>query len=123
MEIPGKSVKQVSLWWGSVFRQYPFCRQGFLFLRQMRQYGLDHHRVFNAGNDVELTSAVLAGGHIDIEDPLEVLRPGHGSPRFGGLLAGFGGDLDLVALAAIAKSLHLANQLPQLTQLRLVILN
>ena len=57
--------------------------RGCLFL-QMGEDLLDHHRVFNTGNDLDGAAAFTAGFHVDIEDALEALRPGHGCPAFGG---------------------------------------
>ncbi len=65
----------------------------------MRQYGLDRHRVFDTGDNLELTSAVPAGGNIDIEHPLEPLRPAHSHMGIRGFLSR--GGLGLIALASL----------------------
>ena len=45
---------------------------------------LDHHRILNAGNDLDGTAAFPAGLDVDGEHPLESLRPGHRCPAFAG---------------------------------------
>ena len=45
---------------------------------QVRQYLPDDQRIFNAGNHPGPATAGLARFHIDIEYPLEPLRPRHG---------------------------------------------
>ena len=47
---------------------------------------LDHHRVFDAGNDSERTGTFPAGLDVDVENALQSLRPGHRGPAFGGRL-------------------------------------
>jgi len=66
----------------SGLRRRPPLRQhrqfgGGLFALQMRQNSLDHRRFFNAGNDLDVPRAPLAGLDIDVEHPLEPLHPGH----------------------------------------------
>jgi hypothetical protein len=63
-------------------RRRPFLRQHRRISRehfalQMRQNSLDYRRVFNAGNDLDLTTAPFAGLDIDVKDTLEPLHPGH----------------------------------------------
>ncbi len=41
---------------------------------------LDHHRVFDASNHLQRPAAFSTGLDIDVEDTLQALRPGHGSP-------------------------------------------
>jgi hypothetical protein len=43
----------------------------------MRQNSLNHRRIFNAGNDLNLPGAPLAGLDVNIEHPFEPLHPGH----------------------------------------------
>ena len=50
---------------------------GGRFVVQVGQNSLDHRRVFNAGNDLDLPGAPLTGLNIDIKYPLEPLHPGH----------------------------------------------
>ena len=50
---------------------------GGRFILQMRQNSLNHRRIFNASNDLDLTCAPLSGLDVDIEHPLESLHPGH----------------------------------------------
>jgi hypothetical protein len=58
---------------------------------QMGEYLLNHFGIFDAGNDLHGTAAVLAGGDIDIEYPFEPLSPSHGGvalcgrPIYGGV--------------------------------------
>jgi hypothetical protein len=42
---------------------------------QMGEYLLNHFGIFDAGNDLHDTAAVLAGGDMDIEYPFEPLSP------------------------------------------------
>jgi hypothetical protein len=51
------------------------CRQFFF---QVRQDLLDDHRVFDAGNDPGCSSTDPARLNVNIEHPLQPLRPGHG---------------------------------------------
>jgi len=44
---------------------------------------LDDDRVFDTGDDAGAATAVLAGFDVDVEDPLDPLRPGHGRVLFG----------------------------------------
>jgi len=51
------------------------------------QYLVDHHLILDTGNHLGLTSALRAGRHIDVENPLQALRPGHAlAPLFGCLV-------------------------------------
>lgn len=43
---------------------------------------VDDHQVFNAGNDFHGAAARRAGLNVDVEHPLESLRPGHGRAPF-----------------------------------------
>ena len=45
---------------------------------------LDHHRVFDAGDDLYGATAAFAGFDVDVEHPLQALRPSHGGPAFRG---------------------------------------
>ena len=47
------------------------------FAVQMRQNPLDHRRVFNASDDLDLPLTALASLEIDIKYPLQPLHPGH----------------------------------------------
>ena len=51
---------------------------------QMGEHLLDHFGIFNAGNDLHGTAAVLAGSNVDIEYPFEPLSPCHCGMTFGG---------------------------------------
>jgi hypothetical protein len=68
----------VSGWW----RSWDAYRLGFFL--QVRQYLPDDQRIFNAGNHPGPATAGLARFHIDIEYPLEPLRPTHGHMTLGG---------------------------------------
>ena len=67
--------EQTGLWRRPTIWVQPWggYRRGFFL--QLRQYLLDHLRVFNAGNHPGPTTAGAARFHIDIEYPLEPLRP------------------------------------------------
>ena len=65
-----ESVEQPGLWWRTTLRQYHRIGRG-CFAIQMGQDSLDHRRIFNAGNNLNLPRTTLAGLDIDIEHPLE----------------------------------------------------
>jgi hypothetical protein len=44
------------------------------------------HSLFNAGNDLDLTTAPLAGLDVNVEHPFEPLHPGHRRMALGGRL-------------------------------------
>jgi hypothetical protein len=50
---------------------------------QMRQNSLNHRRIFNADNDLDLPGAPLAGLNLDIKNSLEPLHPCHRSMALG----------------------------------------
>jgi hypothetical protein len=52
----------------------------------MRQNLLDDSRIFNAGDDLDLPRAPLAGLDIDVKYPLQTLHPGHRLVALGGRL-------------------------------------
>ena len=63
---------------------------------------LNHHRVFNAGDDFHHTASVATCFNIDIKDALESLRPGHGRAARGlGLILRFVSAIGFVALASL----------------------
>ena len=47
------------------------------FLLKMLENLLDYLRIFDTGNDFDLTAAVFADFDVDVEDALESLHPGH----------------------------------------------
>lgn len=49
----------------------------------MSQYLLDHHWIFDTGDDLDAAAAFTASLDINIENALEALRPGHGRAAFG----------------------------------------
>jgi len=55
-------------WW------QPGCSR---FLIQVGEYLVDHRRVFDAGDDADITTAFAAGFDIDIEYTFQSLYPGH----------------------------------------------
>ena len=72
-------------------RRRPPLRQhrqlgGGLFVLPMRQNPLDHRRVFDASDDLDLPRAPLAGFDVDIKHPLQPLHPGHRLVALGGRL-------------------------------------
>lgn len=113
----GPSVKETTLRWveqvGSQRRSplgWQFVLLGSIrracFLLEVFEYLLNNLGIFDAGNDFDLPTAVLADFDINIEDALETLHPGHGAMalcgalvtpvgiaafRFVGLLAPLGG--------------------------------
>ena len=60
-----ESVEEACLRWRTALRQH---RQlaGRLFALQMRQNSLDYRRIFNAGDDLDLPRAPLAGLDINV---------------------------------------------------------
>ena len=63
---------------------------------------LDHHGVFYAGDNPESATAGLTGRDVNVEHPLEPLRPGHRGATFGGRWR-FIPSLGLVALASLGR--------------------
>ncbi len=66
---------------GRCARRWPIVR----FLQravppEVVEDGADGVRIFDAGDDAHAAAAMGAGGHVDVEDALEALRPGHGAP-------------------------------------------
>ena len=63
------------------------------FLIEVGEDLLDHHRIVDAGDDPHRPAAFTAGLDVDIEHPLETLRPAHRCPSLGRglLLARLGG--------------------------------
>jgi len=53
-----------------------------VFALKVPQDLFDHHRLFNAGGDLNVAAAVLAGLDVDIEYALQALRPGHRCSAF-----------------------------------------
>ena len=53
---------------------------GSVFAVQVGENLLDHHRVFDAGDDLYGATAAFAGFDVDVEHPFQALRPGHGGP-------------------------------------------
>jgi hypothetical protein len=73
----------------------------------MRQNSLDYRRVFNAGNDLDLTTAPFASLDVNVEHPFEPLHPGHRRMALGGRLvqpALPGGLTRLVPPAPLGRS-------------------
>ena len=54
----------------------------FVFLLQVIEDFLDDHRVFDTGDDFHGAAARLADLDVDVEYPLEALRPRHGCSPF-----------------------------------------
>jgi hypothetical protein len=52
---------------------------GFLLI-EVIEYLLNHHRVFDAGNDLHGPAAGRTGLNVDAKDAFQALRPGHGGP-------------------------------------------
>lgn len=50
---------------------------GHVLAGQMIQYPLNHRRIFDGGDDLHATAAARAGFNINLEDPLEALRPAY----------------------------------------------
>ena len=57
---------------------------GSAFRTTVNEYLLNHQRVINACDDLNRPVRFPAGQDIDVEHPLETLRPAHGRPSFGG---------------------------------------
>jgi hypothetical protein len=55
---------------------------GSVFAAQVSKDLLNHHRIFDAGNHPDVATAALADLDVDVEDPFQALRPGHGGPAF-----------------------------------------
>jgi hypothetical protein len=80
-----ESVEEACLRWTTILWKQS-RPDGGRFALQMRQNPLDHRRVFNAGDDLDLPGAPLAGLDVDIEHPLQPLHPGHRRMALGGRL-------------------------------------
>ena len=75
------------------------------FIGQVIEDFLDHHRVFDAGNDLNGAAAFTAGFNVDVEEALAALCPGHRCPTFDGRLRLIG-CIDFVALAPLSGRHH-----------------
>jgi hypothetical protein len=80
-----ESAEQTGLRRRSTVRQQQrsSCQRFFL---QMHQYLLNDHRIFYAGNDPGWSSTDSAPLNINLENPLQPLRPGHGRMTLNGHL-------------------------------------
>ena len=56
--------------------------------REMIEDFLDHARIFDARDDLDRATTVLAGQDVDLEHPLQPLRPGHRDVARGRWLVG-----------------------------------
>ncbi len=66
-------------WW----HQQQRWRGSLVFLvTQMGQYLVDDGLVFDAGDDLDGAAAASAGLHVDVENTLEPLCPGHRGMAF-----------------------------------------
>ena len=50
---------------------------GILAVLEMRQDALDHRRIFDRGDHFHLTATDLIGFYLNLEHPLQALRPRH----------------------------------------------
>lgn len=57
------------------------------------EYSVDRCGIFNAGDDLDLATAVLALADVDLKHPLQSLRPTYGLRSLGGGLRRVGGLL------------------------------
>jgi hypothetical protein len=75
-----------------------------VFALKVRENLLVHHRIFDAGDDLDVATAALAYLDVDGENALQSLRPGHGCPAFSERSV-FGRicRTDLVALTAFGR--------------------
>jgi len=97
-------------WWGpALWQPVPSCRVRYFI--QVSEYLVDHCRVFDIGDDADITSAFAAGFDSDREHALQSLCPGHGCPALGGRLVwsfqvrfGFPGGASLGATPAAAQT-------------------
>ena len=80
-----ESAEQAGLRRRSTVRQQQRCSRRRFFL-QVRQDLLNDHRVLDAGNDPGCTSTDSARLNINLENPLQPLRPGHGRMTLNGYL-------------------------------------
>jgi len=78
-----ESAEQAGLWrCSTIWQQERGSRWGFLF--QLRQYLLNDDGILNAGNYLSRAIADSAPLNINIEHPLESLRPRHRHMTLGG---------------------------------------
>ena len=57
---------------------------GSVFSVQVGEDLLDHDRVFDTSNDLDVAAAAFADLDVDVENALQALCPSHGGPTFGG---------------------------------------
>jgi hypothetical protein len=78
------SIEKSRLWWRRTVLWKQSRPGGGRFILQMRQNSLNHPRIFNAGDDLDLPSTALAGLDIDVKYTLEPLHPRHRRMALGG---------------------------------------
>ena len=67
-------LKQARLRWSPALGQPAQSGRGYFFL-QVREYLLDHHRVFNTSDYLDGATAFAAGFNVDMEHPFQSLCP------------------------------------------------
>ncbi len=75
----------------------------FGFVLQVIEDLLDHHWVFDAGNNLHCAATFTTGFDVDVANALQALRPAHRGPALGGCLR-FIGYLALVPLAPTGRN-------------------
>jgi len=55
-----------------------------VFALEVDEDFLNHLRIFDAGDDLDVASSIIAGLDVDVEYTLQALRPCYRCPSFGG---------------------------------------
>ena len=76
------SIKQPLCWGSPTFRQQSCCCRSFIAI-QVGEYLLNNRWVFDAGDDLDITTALSAGFNINVKHALQALCPGHCCVAFG----------------------------------------
>jgi len=87
---------------GPAIRQQTVSRK-CLFLIQVGKYLPNHYRVFNTGDDSDVTTALTTGFYVYIEDALQSPCPSHFDLFFGGALVGFIGWVGFIVSSPTSR--------------------
>src|SRR5210317_797137 len=78
------SDQQTSWWvWRSPTIRQQTVSSNYTFFIQVSKYHPDHYRIFDAGNDLDITGAFAASINIDVKHAFQALCPSHCSMTLG----------------------------------------
>src|SRR5210317_849398 len=78
------SDQQTSWWvWRSPTIRQQTVSSNYTFFIQVSKYHPDHYRIFDAGNDLDITAAFAASINIDVKHAFQALCPSHCSMTLG----------------------------------------